>query len=262
MRRSIATAAAVLVAAAFTASPVGAITNGAPDGDAHASVGALLYREPGAAGDTIGCTGTLIGTDPAVFLTAGHCVFYMEYVLQPQGATFSVSFDEDLAMDENGLTHPATSIAVIGWEFMPSYLSPASDHRDVGVLFLASAPAGLGAVALPPLGAARGSVGDTVVNVGYGWTSLDRSPSSPNAAYTTNGLRMSGMAWVNGISPNWLSAHSAPGSSCYHDSGGPQFMGDVMLSITVAGDMPCVDYQRNQRLDLADVREWLLERLD
>lgn len=261
MRRLIATAAAVLVATALMAAPVGAITNGTPDGNAHASVGAMLYREPGAAGYTIGCTGTLIGKSPAVFLTAGHCVFYIENFL-PAGTTYTVSFDTDLQMDADGLVHPAKSIAVTGWDLMPSYLSPASDHRDVAVLYLASAPAGVRVVALPPLGAARDAVGQSVVSVGYGWNSLDRSYASPTATHTSDGLRMAGPAWVSGVSPNWLTAHSGPASTCYHDSGGPQFADGVLVSITTSGDPACVNVQKNQRLDLADVQEWLGEQLD
>ena len=117
------------------------------------------------------------------------------------------------------------------------------------------------AAAFADLGAAEAAVGQEAVSVGYGWNSLDRSPSSPNATYTSTGERTVGTIRVGSVSPNWLTALAAPASACYHDSGGPQFDGDVLISITTTGDMPCVTLQRNQRLDLPDVQEWLEEHL-
>lgn len=259
MRRLIATTASLIVATALMAAPVGAISGGTPDGDAHPSVGAMLYRESGATDYTIGCTGTLIG--PRVFLTAGHCAFYMEYFL-PAGTEYVVSFDTDLGIGADGLADPEHVIPVDDWAMMPTYRFQGSASPDVSVLFLASAPAGLDPVALPPVGAAEGSVGELVVNVGYGWTSLDRSPSSPRAEFTADGLRRTGTSWVSGVSPNQLVAHRGPASTCYHDSGGPQFLDGVLVAITHGGDSPCVDLQTNQRIDLADVLAWLGEQLD
>lgn len=256
MHKSVMTAASVLVAAIVLAPPAEAITNGYPDGGDHPNVGALLVLEPEAAGYTIGATGTLISD--TVFLTAGHATWMMSYYFPP-GTTYAVSFESDLEIDPAGYVHPDTLTQVTGWEFMPSY--GANGTRDVGVAYLESSPAGLVPAELPPLGAAATAVDGMVVNVGYGWNSLDRSVYSPNATYTSSGRRTSGISWVGSISPNWLTAHSAPASTCYHDSGGPQFADGVLVSITTTGDMPCVTLQRNQRLDLPDVQEWLTEKM-
>jgi hypothetical protein len=112
---------------------------------------------------------------------------------------------------------------------------------------------------LPPLGAAADAVGQEAVIVGYGWNSLDRSSSSPNAIYTSEGKRTVGTSRVSSVSPNWLTSHAASSAGCYHDSGGPQFVDGVLVSITVTGDVPCVTLQRRQRLDLPDVQQWLKE---
>jgi hypothetical protein len=79
MRRTLSVLVA-LVAALAIASPVGAITNGAPDASEHPFVGELLLYVPDAVdsrftdpGGWFTCTGTLLsGT---VVVTAGHCTF-------------------------------------------------------------------------------------------------------------------------------------------------------------------------------------------
>ena len=48
-----------------------AITYGAPDGNRHPNVGALLAPTPYSDGTWATCTGTLIA--PTIFLTAAHC---------------------------------------------------------------------------------------------------------------------------------------------------------------------------------------------
>jgi hypothetical protein len=45
MRRSLSSTALAVLAAALTATPAGAITNGAPDGNGHPEVGALLAQQ-------------------------------------------------------------------------------------------------------------------------------------------------------------------------------------------------------------------------
>jgi hypothetical protein len=250
--RVLAALSAVLLATALAPAPAGAIINGEPDGDVHSNVGALLVDLP--AGWVIGCSGTLI--DSTVFLTAGHCVVFADFYY-PDNQGFAVSFESDLNIDDEGFVHPDSIIAVESLDFMPSFAFASNGTRDVGVAVLETeAPAEIVPAELPGPGAAAAAVGQEAVSVGYGWNSLDRSPSSPTATYTSSGERTVGTSWVGSVSPNWLTARGAQ-SACYHDSGGPQFVDDVLVSITVTGDVPCVTLQRNQRLDLRDVQEWL-----
>jgi Trypsin len=79
MRKTLSLAAA-LIAALAIAAPVGAITNGAPDGGEHPYVGELLFYVPDAPssrfddpGSWFTCSGTLLS--PTVMVTAGHCTF-------------------------------------------------------------------------------------------------------------------------------------------------------------------------------------------
>ena len=71
---------AALVASIAIAAPVGAITNGAPDGGEHPYVGELLFYVPDAPSSRFSdpgvwftCSGTLLS--PTVVVTAGHCTF-------------------------------------------------------------------------------------------------------------------------------------------------------------------------------------------
>jgi len=79
MRKTLSLAAA-LIAALAIAAPVGAITNGAPDGGEHPYVGELLFYVPDAPssrfsdpGSWFTCSGTLLSS--TVLVTAGHCTF-------------------------------------------------------------------------------------------------------------------------------------------------------------------------------------------
>ena len=69
--KTIITMATALIAVLTCAAAGLAITYGAPDGNRHPSVGALLAPTPYSDGTWATCTGTLIA--PTVFLTAAHC---------------------------------------------------------------------------------------------------------------------------------------------------------------------------------------------
>src|SRR5215467_3252694 len=103
MRRVSLAGAAVIVAALAFAAPAGAITYGAPDGNGHPEVGALLAPQPYSDGTWETCSGTLIS--PTVFLTAAHC---------DQGvARVAVTFDSSYSA-ATGTTYwaPGTQIPV------------------------------------------------------------------------------------------------------------------------------------------------------
>lgn len=256
MRRLLVILSAV-AALMLAAPPAGAIINGTPD-TAHPEVGALLVNQ----GDGYSplCSGSLLSVDPPVFLTAGHCVAYLQYVM-PAGTPVAVSFDSDLNPGSDGLFHPANVIDVSGWAFMPSFFSHGSNHRDVGVLFISVAPTGLAAVTLPALGADEGLVGQQLTQVGYGMDSLDRSFSSPNANFTFPGQRLTGTEAVSTVTPSWVITHGDPNATCYGDSGGPLFLGDTVVSLTRSGDAACRSVGSEQRLDLPDVLTWLADQI-
>ena len=263
MRRLMAIMGTVVAALALSVQPAGAVTNGDPDGVAHDNVGALILQYQGSPYYQLGCSGSLLsvcGEHAATVLTAGHCTFGMTYAFPPD-TKYAVSFDSDLKVDSDGFVHPATQIAVLDWSTNPAFTLKGVNHRDVGVLFLASAPPGLEPVTLPELGAAEAVVGSDVLSVGYGATTLDRRWPSPNSNIGFTDVRTSGTTRVDGISPNWLTANS-PSAACYGDSGGPQFTATVVeISITISGSGPCMSLTKSQRLDVQDVLTWLDQQM-
>lgn len=79
-RRFVAVTFAAALMLVSTAGPVGAITNGQPDGNVHPMVGELFFYVPDAIdprfsdpGAWYSCSGTLIS--PTVVVTAGHCTW-------------------------------------------------------------------------------------------------------------------------------------------------------------------------------------------
>jgi hypothetical protein len=240
--------------------PAGAIINGTPDADGHPNVGVMLLSQGDGYNPGLFCSGALLSkgdaAHPAVFLTAGHCVAYLEYQM-PADTQVVVSFDSNLNLGPDGLLHPTNVIGVSGWALIPSYFSHGANHRDVGVLFLSAAP-GLSPVLLPAVGDDEHLVGKQLTEVGYGLNSLDRGFNSPNANFTVPGQRLTGTEKVSAVTPEWLITHADPNSTCYGDSGGPQFYGvDVVVSLTRNGDAACRSVSSEQRLDLYDVQTWL-----
>ena len=254
------TAAAALMLAG---PPAGAIINGQDD-TTHLNVGVMLLAQGDGYNPGLFCSGALlstratnpVATHPAVFLTAGHCVAALEYQL-PADTKVVVSFDGNLNPGQDGLLHPTNVIDVSGWDLIPSYFSHGANHRDVGVLFLQEAPSGLGPVELPALGADEGLVGSQLTEVGYGISSLDRGFNSPNANFAIPGKRLTGTEKVSAVTPQWVITHADPNSTCYGDSGGPQFSGDYVVSLTRNGDAACRSVSSEQRMDLPDVQTWL-----
>ena len=66
----------------------------------------------------------------------------------------------------------------------------------------------------------------------------------------------------------WLNLAMTPtngnGGTCYGDSGGPHFIGDtdVIISITVSGDAPCKALDKTYRVDTAEAQEFLSRFVD
>ena len=116
MLRSL-TLAAVVAAALALAGSAGAVVFGAPDGEGHPNVGALLAPQAYPDGTWASCSGTLIS--PTVFLTAAHCDWGVERI----AVTFAS--DYDAATDEE---HWGT------WHADPGFSQRQSDPRDIAVV--------------------------------------------------------------------------------------------------------------------------------
>jgi Trypsin len=238
-----------------------AITFGQPDGNRHPNVGALLADyDPDSPGPDILCSGTLIG--PRVFLTAAHCTAFLESEgISQVWVTFAPTYDED-----------STSLAGL---FAGSYVTdPAynnysgpgglADPRDIAVVLLQQAPA-LTPAQLPPAGfldglkAAGTLTSQTITAVGYGTVREDKTGGP--AAFFFDGVRRFVLQSPLNLEPNWLLLSMQPstgnGGTCYGDSGGPHFLGSMVVATTITGDAMCRATDKDLRMDTASARSFL-----
>jgi len=245
--------------------PALAITYGEPDGNAHPFVGSMVFRVPGE-GLFQFCSGTLISEN--VFLTASHCTAPIDAALaENPGAELLVTFDPTIS--ENGTFYTGT------WYTNPEFLASndASDTGDVAVIVLDQAPPGITPAQLPTAGLLDELKDSHVLNdtrftaVGYGTIrevnttgfhgildNLDRNRVEQGYLSLTK-------AWLN--LPMTLTTGN--GGTCYGDSGGPHFIHlngvetNIVASITVTGDAPCVATDKTYRMDTESARSFLAD---
>ncbi|MBA2474885.1 MAG: trypsin-like serine protease [Actinobacteria bacterium] len=237
----------MLVAAA----PAAAITYGTPDTTGlYPNVGSIVVQRTNGTYAQF-CSGTLIG--PGVFLTAAHCTSYLEE-RDLEARTF-ITFSPSL---EGAVLIPVTELVTY-----EGYNRRQSDPGDIAVVLFDAAltPEGLEPAALPTLGYLDGLDlrGATFTAVGYG--SLERTNGGGQPVYGDSPLRMYAFSGFNALNKAYLRLSQNPatgnGGTCYGDSGGPNFLGDTLVAITITGDAICRATNTVYRLDTREVRDFL-----
>ncbi len=255
---------ALLAALALTAGavmPASAIVYGQPTGPTlYTNVGALI-AEFDVEGEGLlfpVCTGTLIddgdgNSSSELFLTAAHCIFAQRVW---------VSFDHDLATDPDkfGSLVPGANTLHAGTAVPhPSFACcGANDTFDIAVVVLdaevtgspapIASPGFLGQMSMAALRSAQFTA------VGYGGVRETRKtafqgivdPEGVRSYAHQSALSLTG-AWLT-LSMNQA---TGDGGTCYGDSGGPHFLGNIVVSITVTGDTPCKATDKTYRIDSA-----------
>jgi Trypsin len=254
-----------LVATLAFATPAGAITFGQLDGNRHPNVGALFADwDPEVPGPDLLCTGTLISE--TVFLTASHCTEFLPSVgVEPDEV--AVTFDPD-ASDDNGAVLPGTELLGGTYHTHPDYGGGFSDPHDIGVIVLDEPYTEAEPARLPTL-----NFLDTLnlknqrfTAVGYGTVREDKR-KGPNALFF-DGERRFATQGFHALTKSWLKLNMNPstgsGGTCYGDSGGPHFLGNtnLLVSITVTGDTPCRATDVTYRTDTASARAFLDDFVD
>jgi hypothetical protein len=246
----------VVVLTLIFAVPAFAISNGEPDGNGHPHVGAFAVEAEGE--KALVCSGTLIS--PTVFLTAGHCTFFLE----PAGfSEVYVTFDSEFSQSSN-------FIASDEWYTHPKFGHDMGNLYDLAVIILpAGSTPGLTPATLPEEGllsdlAAQGGLrGVSAVNVGYG-TVPDWKQAPPR--FNFDGVRRVSTSPDMGLTKSWFrllmnNDATGEGGVCYGDSGGPHFLqtdnGEVLVATTTGGDAVCRALSYNYRLDIPGAREFL-----
>jgi secreted trypsin-like serine protease len=231
-----------------------AITFGQPDGDDHPNVGVMLV-------DLYGdlymfCSGSLIAPD--VFLTASHCtVAAAAYGAAPDDVY--VSFDP--VIDENATLYHGV------YDINPNYGHDMHDLHDVAVITLDAPVPNITPAQLPPAGLLDQMKKDHTlkdarfVTVGYGGVRDDKT-KGPQSILDNDERRYAEQSFL-ALKPFWIQLSMNPstgsGGTCYGDSGGPHFLGDsdVVVSLTVTGDTPCRATDVTYRLDTESARSYL-----
>ena len=257
----------VLVILAVAVFPVGAVTDGQPDGEGHPYVG-LMVAQTAAGAPLWRCSGTLIS--PTVFLTAGHCT-------EAPAAHVEIWFDTDV---ESGI--PANGYPnngdVGGTPYThPDYNPNAFFVRDVGVVVL-DTPVAMDVYGelptlnqLDALKTRRGTQSQMFTAVGYGL-----QESFPDAAaWQENNVRVRMVAHPHLIQINvpgftgdfsiLLSNNASTGGTCFGDSGGPNFIGDsnVVGGVTSFGvNGNCAGTGGVFRMDRSWSLDWVNTFLD
>lgn len=237
----------VLAALVLLATPAAAITWGAPDGNRHPNVGALVQPFDGVL-DAY-CSGTLVA--PTVFLTAAHC--------GDDGTTVQVSFASRI--DNRAKTYSGTFHA------NPNYTQAQGDSGDIAVVVFSRPIKGIDPARLPAadlldqLAAAGQLNGQTFTAVGYGAQEMNGPPG--NTSFTYLDIREYAIGSFSALNPGYLRLSQNPstgnGGTCYGDSGGPNFLGSsaTIASITITGDAYCRSTNVTYRLDTTSARAFL-----
>ena len=249
---------AILASLAVAVAPVGAVTDGEPDGNGHPYVGLMVAQD--AEGNPLWrCSGTLLSS--TLFLTAGHCT-------ESPAAHVEIWFDADV---QSNPSYPFTG-DVGGTPYThPQYDPSAFYLYDLGVVVLDEPVIMNEYGALPELNALdqyarkRGQNKVTFTAVGYGL-----QQSFPDAAsWKNSALRVRMVAYPRLIQINGglvgdfsllLSNNAHTGGTCFGDSGGPNFIGDsnVIAGVTSFGlNGNCAGTGGVYRVDRADDLNWL-----
>ncbi|MDQ3937269.1 MAG: S1 family peptidase [Chloroflexota bacterium] len=272
MRRSVIALFVTALLATTLAAPAGAITFGQRDGNRHPNVGSIVVRFPDSELFQW-CSGTLISED--VFLTASHCTAPLDSVVEEDGGQVLVTFDSTI--QESGKFYTGT------WVTNPSYNNfrgkfGVSDPGDIAVILLHEAPAGITPARLPTAGMLDQLKRSGVLRktrftaVGYGMVrdtmrkGFQAIEDNVDRNFAEQGFNSLTNAWLT------LAMNQTPwlynGCTCYGDSGVPHFIHlngaetNIVASITVTGDAPCVATDKTYRTDTPSARTFLRHYVD
>ncbi len=251
----------VIAILAIAVSPVGAVTDGEPDGEGHPYVGLMVAQD--ADGNPLWrCSGTLLSS--TLFITAGHCT-------ESPAAHVEIWFDADVQSGIPANGYPFNGNVGGTPHTHPSYNPNAFFLYDLGVVVLDEPVVMSGYGALPGLNrldgmkTRRGLKDVAFTAVGYG---LQQSfPDAASWKEHNARVRMVAHPKLNQINGGLvgdfsllLSNNTNTGGTCFGDSGGPNFIGNsnVIGGVTSFGlNGNCAGTGGVYRVDRADDLNWL-----
>lgn len=263
-RRLLITVVGVGTLLAGLALPAAGITYGEPDDGEHPNVGAMLLvreRVDSETGETVttvrrDCSGSLI--DERVFLTAGHCVAWMDDLDDPPKVY--VTFEEKPPLsDPRAMQDLMIAVEDMTHAGFAGFETEDGDARDLGLLSLAETPE-------PRIEPARlvdpGALEqmsrqerDALVFTSVGYGAVREDEGAPT--FIRQAERMKADGKLLALTRNWLTISQNParghGGTCFGDSGGPIFTtiaGEyVIAGVTSTGDAMCQATNKAYRVD-------------
>jgi secreted trypsin-like serine protease len=259
--------AVALVAAILPAAPAGAIVGGTDDGAGHPNVGLHYFTEPDG---TFRCSNTLIA--PRLVLTAAHCT-------ENDPTDVLVTFDNP-AQRRPALGGDATRFISGTAHASPLWTGKLQNTKlnDIGVIVLDrradSVWPGITPVKLASqglldrLGASGGLKKTPFTLVGYGVFFEKPADGAQKREAVSDRVRRVTTVGIQNITSDVIKFleneknATFGGGSCFGDSGGPAFLGDVQVGVTSFGGAQfCTGmggYQRTENAEAyAFIQEWL-----
>lgn len=249
---------------------VNAIAYGVLDNGAHPNVASLLGVYTDSNNQVVGkgqCTGTLVklSNSRAYILTAGHCAHAW---MEQNSFAIGISFIDSIAQynDPNLYTVVNHPLIILHPDYRVNGGGESFQSDLAMIVFDTSAMPGIenlvpaqiiGMNALTNLKNSNQLKGTVLTAVGYGNPELLNAGSS-NAGgpmpYSDDATRRIGYPKINNIDNDRVQSSMNPiqgnSGTCFGDSGGPQFLGNYIASITSTGDLVCRSSDKSFRLDI------------
>ncbi|MEO7839450.1 MAG: trypsin-like serine protease [Anaerolineales bacterium] len=252
----------VIVILAVAVSPVGAVTDGEPDGEGHPHVVLLLMEVNGR--PAFRCSATLIS--PTYVLTAGHCAG-----APGEFSGMRIFTESDVQNGDNNYPFAGpNSVEAVRWAAHPLYPTAPFFVHDVGMVELAE-PVYLDVYGTLPavdsldkLKTKRGLQNQSFTSVGYGLQQINpvfvQAQKIRMVAYPH--LIQINVPGFTGDFSMLLSNNHSTGGTCFGDSGGANFLGDsnIVAGVTSFGiNGNCAGTGGVFRMDRQNVQDFVYD---
>lgn len=237
-----------------------AISYGVPDDGEHPNVGSFVaeWTDPDTAETRLVqlCTGTLIDVD--VVLSASHCFSG----LPPEYGETWFTLDEVIDADQDGVVDAGVELLSGAAETHPLFGTGGQNNAyDIAVFLLDEPVTGIEPATIAALGTLDSATArqQTYTAVGYG--AVRTTNRQGPQAFKVGWRREKADQQLLSVTKAWatfsMNLATGNGGTCYGDSGGPHFLGDVVVSITVTGDVMCKATDKTYRLDTPWAQDFL-----